>query len=127
MRRLLLAAGSVLLASAGAVSGAAAQPAAAPASAVAVKPVDAAERTQVVTELAKTLEANFVFPEVGAKYAAMLRANLAKGAYDGLTAPSVFGEKVTADLQAVAKDGHLRLATQEVFNQRRPAPATVPL
>ena len=71
MRRLLLAAGSVLLASAGAVSGAAAQPAAAPASAVAVKPVDAAERAQVVTELAKTLEANFVFPEVGVKYAAM--------------------------------------------------------
>ena len=120
MRHLLIAAASVLALAAGAAGPAAAQPAPA---AAAVKPVDAAERTQVVRELAKTLEANFVFPETGAKYAAMLRANLAKGAYDGLDDPTAFGEKVTADLQAVARDGHLRLATEAAFNQRRPPAA----
>jgi hypothetical protein len=126
MRRLLLAAGSVLLLSAGALGGAVAQPAAPSAPvAVAAKPLDAAERSQVLTELAKTLEANFLFPETGAKYAAMLRANLSSGAYDALSDPTAFGDKVTADLQGVAKDGHLRLATQAAFEQRRPAPATV--
>jgi hypothetical protein len=99
-----------------------AQPAAAPAAVQAqAGPLDAAERKAVVEALAAKLEANFVFPEVGARYAAMLRSNLAKGAYDGLTDPKTFSEKVTADLQAVASDGHLRLRPNSEWNAPRPA------
>jgi hypothetical protein len=126
MRHLFAAAVSVALITAGAASPSSAQPAPA-AAAAAVKPVDAAERAQVIAELAKTLEANFVFPETGVKYAAMLRANLASGAYDGLSDPTAFGDRVTADLQAVAKDGHLRLATQAAFETRRPPAAAAPI
>jgi C-terminal processing protease CtpA/Prc len=54
----------------------------------------------------------------------MLRGNLARGDYDGLTDPDAFGKKVTADLQAVASDGHLRLATMAVWN--RPIPPSSP-
>lgn len=123
MRRLLMAAGAALwLASA--ATGAAAQAKAAEVQAAA--PVSAAERAQVVGDLAKALEANFVFPQVGARYAAMLRGNLASGAYDGLSDPAAFGEKVTADLQAVAKDGHLRLAPEAAFDQGRPPAADAP-
>jgi Peptidase family S41/N-terminal domain of Peptidase_S41 in eukaryotic IRBP len=124
MRRFLLISGLTLGAlCAGAAS---AQPVAAPPAAAAVKPLDAAERGQVITDLAKTLNDNFVFPEVGARYAVMLRANLAKGAYDSLTDPVAFGERVTADLQAISPDAHLRLAPQAAFMQRRPPAADAP-
>ncbi|WP_310541787.1 S41 family peptidase [Phenylobacterium sp.] len=128
MRRHLLAAGAALILATGLCAAAQAQPAPAPAPAVTatVKPLDAKERRDVVEKLAKTLDANFVFPETAAKYAAMLRANLAGGAYDGLTDPDAFSAKVTADLQAVAPDGHLRLATRTAFQARRPPPADVP-
>ncbi|MBA3811363.1 MAG: S41 family peptidase [Caulobacteraceae bacterium] len=88
--------------------------------------LSADERRGAIEQLSKVLENDFVFPDVGARYAAILRANLAGGAYDSLTDPTAFGERVTADLQAVAKDGHLRLAPQEVFAQRRPPPADAP-
>ena len=127
MRRHLLAAGAALLLAAGLNGAAYAQPAPAPAAAQALKPLDAAERSDVIEKLAKTLEANFVFPDTAMKYAAMLRANLASGAYDDLTDPDAFGTKVTADLQAVAPDGHLRLATQTTFQTPRPPAADIPV
>lgn len=106
---------------------AAAQPAPTPAPAAeAAAPTTAAERRAVIEELATTLQRDYVFADAGAKYAAMLRANLAAGAYDSLSDPTAFGDKVTADLQAVAKDGHLRLAPAAAFETRRPAPAGMP-
>ncbi len=85
-------------------------------------PVDAAERKRVVLELARTLEAKYVFPAVARRYAARLRANLARGVYDSLSDPTAFAEKVTADLQAVASDRHLRLALFAAFARRAPPP-----
>lgn len=70
---------------------------------------DKADAQKAVTELASALEGNFVFPDKGKAYAAMLRANLAKGAYASFADAPTFAEKVTADLQAVHKDRHLRL------------------
>ncbi|WP_426266391.1 S41 family peptidase [Sphingomonas sp. LHG3443-2] len=80
-----------------------------PAPAAAEAAFDAKEAEAAVTELAKALEENFVFPDAGKNYAAMLRANLAKGAYASFPSAKDFAERVTADLQAVHKDGHLRL------------------
>ena len=70
---------------------------------------DKADADKAVTDLATALEENFVFPDKGKAYAAMLRANLANGAYASFADAPAFAEKVTADLQAVHKDGHLRL------------------
>ena len=70
---------------------------------------DKADAEKAVAELATALEENFVFPDKGKAYAEMLRANLAKGAYASFADARAFAEKVTADLQAVHKDGHLRL------------------
>lgn len=125
MRHSLLAACSalVLFASPSIVAAAPPAPTATPAP---VMPMSAAERGLVIEDLAKALEADFLFPDVGARYGAMLRANLKSGAYEGLTDPAAFGERVTADLQAVAKDGHLRLATQKAFEQPRPPAADIP-
>jgi hypothetical protein len=70
---------------------------------------DRADAEKAVTELASALEENFVFPDAGKKYAAMLRANLAAGRYASFPDADEFSKKVTADLQAVHKDGHLRI------------------
>lgn len=125
MRRLLFLAVSALAICSTAAQG---QPAPSPPAAAtpAPTPMDAAERRAVVEDLAGKLASDFVFPQVAARYAAMLRANLADGAYDGLTDPNAFADKVTADLQAVSADGHLRLALKDTFGRRRPPPADAP-
>lgn len=59
-------------------------------------------------ELADALGRDFVYPDVGAKYAAMLRAHAASGAYDALSGQAL-ADRMTADLQAVQADGHVRV------------------
>ena len=85
------------------------QPAPAPAKAEAAEAFDPKQGAEAVTKLASALEKNFVFPEVGRAYAAMLRKQLAAGAYAQFPNKKAFADKVTDDLQAVHKDGHLRL------------------
>lgn len=66
-----------------------------------------ANRRAIVERLAATLEENYVFPDVARNYAAALRAKAAAGGYAGLG--EAFPETVTADLQAIHADRHLRL------------------
>lgn len=109
MRRLSLAvAMAMALTCAVGPTGAQSEPAVAPATI----PTDSAERKIVISQLADALEADYVFPEIGTRYAAALRAHLQQGAYDGFTDPAQFGSAVTADLQSVAPDKHVRLALQ---------------
>lgn len=68
-----------------------------------------AEQAAVLQDLAARLQARYVIPEVGERYAAMLRQRLADRSYQSLTDPAVFARAVTADLQAVQADGHLAL------------------
>lgn len=72
-------------------------------------PYDKADAEKAVSDLATALDENFVFPDAGKKYAAMLRSNLAAGHYANFPDAQAFAAKVTADLQAVHKDGHLKL------------------
>ncbi len=68
-----------------------------------------AEAHAAVEELAKQLEERFVFPDAAKAYAARLRSQLAAGAYSNFASAKAFAEAVTADLQAVHKDGHLKM------------------
>jgi hypothetical protein len=65
-----------------------------------------------VAALADKLETRYVIHGVGARYAAELRANLARGAYDALDDADEVARRLTSDLQAVAPDGHLRVVTE---------------
>ncbi|HYI42536.1 MAG TPA: hypothetical protein VD768_02815, partial [Sphingomicrobium sp.] len=76
---------------------------------VSVAAFERADGEKAVSDLATALEENFVFPDAGKKYAAMLRAKLAAGGYASFKDAKAFTDTVTADLQAVHKDGHLRL------------------
>lgn len=64
--------------------------------------------TEVIIRLADSLESNFVYVESGRAYAAMLRSNVATGKYADIAGADL-ADRLTADLQAVAPDGHLRV------------------
>jgi Peptidase family S41 len=65
----------------------------------------------IAATLADRLAADFVFPDQGARYAAALRTKADAGAYDGLQGAAL-ATRLTADVQAVAPDGHLRVMYQ---------------
>jgi hypothetical protein len=96
---------SILLAALAAAPSAQAVPPA-PAAAAALAPAAA---RQVAETLASALERLFVFPEVGRRYAAALRAHAAAGDYDALGNRTALAEALTRDVQAVQAEGHFRV------------------
>lgn len=67
------------------------------------------QRSEVILALAEQLETTFYAPEIAKLYAAALRAKLGSGGYDAIDGRDALATAVTADLQAVNKDGHLSL------------------
>ncbi len=80
------------------------------------------DQREVLSRLADVLERRFADAATARRYAARLREQAARGAYAGLTDPAAFGRAVTADLQAVSPDGHLRLGPKGVRASRPPSP-----
>lgn len=72
-------------------------------------PVPVTDVPAVVDEAARLLTEHYVFPDVAEQLAALLRRRLSEGAYDVPTAEEL-GALVTADLQSLNGDLHLRLA-----------------
>ncbi len=98
------------LANAGAAPGLAqSPPAPAPAADDGALPVTATESRAVAISLADELEGKFVFPDVGKRYAALLRSKAAAGAYDAAGTRAALASMLTDDVQKVAADGHLRV------------------
>lgn len=69
--------------------------------------LDAAARKEVIDTLVKRLNDAYVFPEVAAKVEQSLRSREAE--YAQITSARQFAEKLTADVQAVSHDKHLRV------------------
>ncbi len=110
MRRFLVLA--VLLA-AGAV---AAQPSPQPG------PFTAEQKQQVVDQAAKALAESYIYPDRGLAAGEAIRKALAAGGYDAIDRRADFAERLTADLQAVTHDKHMR-----VMDPTAPPPAGSPL
>lgn len=120
----------LLLASAAAAAGAQPAPAPAPAGAPAgARPVPmpipdvavtADEVRKTALELAQKLQDSYAFPDVAGRYAAMLRANAASGAYDAIASGKALAERLTADLRAVSPDNHLRVRVAPPREARAP-------
>jgi C-terminal processing protease CtpA/Prc len=66
-------------------------------------------RQGAVERLAGELEANYTIPPIGKQYATALRAHLAQGDYDKPTDTAALARQLTADLQAVHPDRHVRV------------------
>src|SRR5262245_27439302 len=58
------------------------------------------DRARIVAEAAKALREGYMYPEVGAKMAASLEANLKSGAYDGVEDESSLAARITKDCRA---------------------------
>ena len=71
--------------------------------------VDAAARKEVIENLLKRLGEAYVFPDTAAKMERAVRERLDRGEYDKLTSAKQFAEKLTADVQEVSRDKHLRV------------------
>src|SRR5687768_7943213 len=80
-----------------------------PAASAAAAAFDKADAAKATADLATALAESYVFPDKGEAYAAMLRAKLAAGDYAAFADAESFATRVTADLQAVHKDKHVRL------------------
>jgi len=80
-------------------------------------------RLAIVGRLADALEQNFVFPDIARRYAQALRTKAAAGGYAGLR--ERFGETVTADLQAIHADRHLRFGPTGAAPAAGPGPRRV--
>jgi hypothetical protein len=64
-------------------------------------------RGQTLDQIAAALEANYVFPEVGAKMSARLREASAGHEFDSVADSAQFARRVTEELRAICKDKHL--------------------
>jgi hypothetical protein len=83
--------------------------------------IDAATRAQVIDRALAALTRDYVFPEVAAKIATAIRDSARAARYDAITSAIRFAELLTADLQAVSHDKHLR-----VRYSARPLPDDAP-
>ena len=71
------------------------------------------DTASIVTEIRALLVEHYVFPDVATELDALLNKRNAEGAYAAADTPEELGGLVTADLQAVNGDRHLRLKHHE--------------
>ena len=71
--------------------------------------LDAARRTLILDSISGAMDRMYVFPEVAARVNAELSAGARSGAFDTLTDPAGFARALTARIQAVSHDRHLRV------------------
>ncbi|MGH9865173.1 MAG: S41 family peptidase [Candidatus Acidiferrales bacterium] len=88
------------------------------------QPIDKTTIEEVVNAAGKALDSRYVFPDTGAKLAAMLRSNEAKHEYDSITSGTALADRLTTDIYAVAHDKHIRLRypDMQVFHAGPPTP-----
>lgn len=71
--------------------------------------IDAAERRVVVDGVLERLRQAYVFPDTALAMERAVRARQRRGEYERLTSGRAFAESLTAHLQAVSRDRHLRV------------------
>jgi retinol-binding protein 3 len=71
--------------------------------------IDTATRSVVIEGLIKELNDSYVFAEVAKTMENTLKTKVAAKEYDSITSARAFAEKLTADLQSVSRDKHLRV------------------
>ena len=79
------------------------------------------EQQTVVDSIGSKLNANYVFPEIATKMVSSITSKLSKGDYKSLLDPREFATTLTADLQAISKDKHLRVmfAPEQIADQQQ--------
>jgi hypothetical protein len=81
--------------------------------------LSSSEKQAVVGKIGDLLTVNYVFPDRAALAKAKFASALAAGEYDGITDATAFAQRLTADLQSVTHDKHMRVLSG--LNGGRPA------
>jgi len=83
--------------------------------------LDRAAKGRIVDWVGAKLAEIYVFPDVAAKAAALLREKLRAGAYDGVADIEAFTRTLTADLSSVAHDKHMgvRYAAEPSYRDKK--------
>ena len=71
--------------------------------------VDAATRNAVIERVLNDLDGSYVFPEVARQMRESVQNRVRAGEYEPVTGAQEFANKLTADLQAISRDKHLRV------------------
>ncbi len=79
------------------------------------------ERQTVVDSIGSKLNANYVFPEIATKMVSSIELKLGNGEYKSIQNPQEFATTLTADLQAISNDKHLRVtfAPDQITEQKQ--------
>jgi hypothetical protein len=83
-------------------------------------PIGAAEARATAADFARLLEENYLFPDVGRKYAETLRTRAGRGEYDRVGTRGALAAALTKDVQAVFADGHLKIIPQSAGSGPQP-------
>jgi len=71
--------------------------------------IDTAMRQEVIEGVVSRLRTRYVFPEVGERMEAHVRARVESGDYDEVTTAKALSELLTEDIREISNDGHLRV------------------
>jgi peptidase S41-like protein len=82
-------------------------------------PLTAPERARAIEAVLKELDDGYVFPDVAKKMRQAIEARMERKEYDGVETGQELARKLTADLQEVSKDKHLRVMCH---TEKLPAP-----
>jgi CubicO group peptidase (beta-lactamase class C family) len=87
--------------------------------------VDAKTRDEVIEGALKALNEGYVFPETARKMEQAIRQRVERKEYDNIASAASFAQTLTAHLQEVSKDKHLRVifndGTRPMFGGQNPA------
>src|SRR5262245_48799230 len=72
--------------------------------------IDAAQRAKVIGQVLQELDDRYVFPETAAKMRKAIEARVEHKEYDAVTTGQELARLLTAHLQEVSKDKHLRIS-----------------
>ncbi|WP_461040551.1 S41 family peptidase [Spirosoma harenae] len=73
------------------------------------QPIDAPTRTAILQELIQQLNTQYVFPSIAAQIQVVIQPKMTAGDYDQITSSKAFADTITAQIQRISHDKHLRL------------------
>jgi hypothetical protein len=79
-------------------------------------PIDAPTRAAIVDSLTAAIDSIYVLEAPAKRIVLGLRKNLEEGAYDELTDPAEFADRLFEDAQAINHDGHFRIFAMPPLN-----------
>ena len=77
-----------------------------------VSSITPVQRAAVIDSISAALIESYIFLDVAEAMRDHLRSRLRNGAYDDLATPATFAQRLTADLQSISHDLHLRVNAQ---------------